>query len=118
MLTFSDAPYTYHPPKTSRFAIWLFGIFNRYFILPGKKNRISGITLLNPEVITGLPGGSSKRKVTVPSPDATSFSSKSPVPVYTATFTHGQDPAPLINTPPIDGAVHSYQIECAAGSLW
>ena len=66
MLTFSDAPYTYHPPKTSRFAIWLFGIFNRCFMLPGKKNRISGITVLNPEVITGLSGGSSKRILYLP----------------------------------------------------
>ncbi len=45
MLDFSDKPYQFFPPKPNRLVIALAKVWNRRFVLPGKKHRVKQVEL-------------------------------------------------------------------------
>jgi 1-acyl-sn-glycerol-3-phosphate acyltransferase len=54
MLDFSDKPYQFFPPLSNRLVIALAKAFNRRFVLPGHKHRITNIELRNADRVAPL----------------------------------------------------------------
>ena len=54
MLDFSDKPYQFFPPTPNRLVIALAKMWNRRFVLPGKKHRIKQVELRNAERVLPL----------------------------------------------------------------